>query len=109
MGLTHKINVDKKLDEAQELFKSNNYKKTIEVCDVIIKNRPDYVQSHIIKGYALGDLGMHQEAIKNYDLAIKYKPDFALAYFNKGLLLAKNSRHQEVDQFGARKLSAKVR
>ena len=47
------------------------------------------------KGYSLGNLGMHQEAIVCYDEALKINPKDEKAWVNKGAALAALGMHQE--------------
>ena len=88
MGNAQKINTQQKLSEATDLLKKREYVKSIEVCDSIIRESPDYVDSYLVKGYALFSLNNIEGAIAVYDTAIKYKPDFAEAYNEKGNLLS---------------------
>ena len=95
MGNAQKINTQQKLSEATDLLKKREYIKSIEVCDSIIRENPDYVDSYLVKGYALSAINKNKEAIDAYDMAIKYKPNFAEAYNEKATILGELGEHKE--------------
>ena len=100
MGNAQKINTQQKLSEATDLLKKREYIKSIEVCDSIIRENPDYVDSYLVKGYALSAINKNKEAIDAYDMAIKYKPNFAEAYNEKGnLLYALDRKYEALDNY----------
>ena len=39
-------------------------------------------------GYALSELGRHEDAIVSYDAAIRQRPAYADAWYNQGVALA---------------------
>ena len=48
------------------------------------RNKDDDYVAWNNKGYALAELGQHEEAIECYDKAIRIDPEYYNAWFNKG-------------------------
>jgi len=98
MGNAQKINTQQKLSEATDLLKKREYIKSIEVCDSIIRENPDYVDSYLVKGYALSAINKNKEAIDAYDMAIKYNPQYEDAKYNKAVALSHIGKHKEAGE-----------
>ncbi len=63
-------------------------------------NLSNYTRAYDNKGFALGILKKHEEAMKCFDRIIELDPKHIIAYFNKGISLAKlNLENEAISYF----------
>jgi len=82
-----------------EYFK-RNYLATIQHLDKAIEINPNYDKAWYNKGIALGNLNLHEEAIKAFDKAIEINPNYDKAWYGKGFESNKlNLREEAIKAF----------
>lgn len=68
--------------KADEEFLNKNYSIAVDICDEILKIKPDYYEALITRAMSLENLGFNLDAIDDYEKAISINVD----YNNYGLL-----------------------
>lgn len=52
-------------------------------------------EAYYSRGFAYGNLGNYQQAIKDFTMTIELKPDYAKAYYNRGIIYIKLGNYQQ--------------
>jgi len=63
-----------------------------------IRNSPESSKAYYNRGYAYGEKGEYDLAIKDYSKAIELKPDYADAYYNRGLACVKKGEYDRAKE-----------
>lgn len=77
------------------LYRQDQYQKSFERAEILIKKFPMSAILHSIRGASLKGLGQHELAIKSYSNALAIKPDYAEAYNNMGVSLQDQGKLQD--------------
>ncbi len=68
--------------------KAKKYKTAIASLDKALKCKPDYADAWSQRGFALGSLGRHEEAVASFDAALAIRLN-ACWWHNRGIALGK--------------------
>ena len=93
------------LVEARALFHQANYKKALILAEATVREYPDYVDAHVLKGQILHGLGamerkasFHEQAVAAFDKAIELDASSAVAHMDRGMSLKALDRKDEAEQ-----------
>lgn len=77
--------LDKKCDDAINLFFQGKYNECIKLSEEVIKDDDTNVRAHAIKGIVLCYSGKFESGMLSIDKALQINPDYGYARFNKAL------------------------
>ncbi len=93
------------LSLARTLFHQAKYKEALILAEATVRDYPDYVEAHLLKGQILHGLGaqerkasFHEQAIAAFDKAIELDDKSAVAHMDRGMSLMAVDRPDEADQ-----------
>jgi len=83
---------------AMTLMYSGDYEKSLEHCDIVIKQDKDYLlPTYITKGSSLSNLGKAEEAIQTYKEAIEKFGNHYLLSYNLAIRYARDNDYEKVE------------
>ncbi|WP_339925807.1 tetratricopeptide repeat protein [uncultured Cyclobacterium sp.] len=88
-------NNEKLYEEAKAFEKQGNYKKSIELLDVVIKVDPENVYALFDRAVDKSMINDFTGAISDYDLVIELYPDNPIAFLNRGKNKSRLGKYKE--------------
>ena len=74
------------VEEADRLYKAQDFYNLIEVTNEIIRLAPDFSEAYNLRGIAYKNLKQYDKALENYNTVIELDPNSDGAYNNRGSL-----------------------